>query len=175
MRTTRRLYFGLWVSLGAALVHLAGLAALPYLVMGRFILAQSSSAGENVFVHYELPTAAWRERVRPCPDLAYSSAVFDVSEGPLHVVVPMTAPYTSLAGYARNTDTFFAVNDRTGGGPVVELVLVGPSTPRNGLEGLRVVESPTDAGVLLVRRVVPSGPAFASIDDARRRARVEFR
>lgn len=174
MRTTRWLYFALWVSLGAAFVHLVGLAALPYLVMERFMLGQSNIAGGNVFVHYDLPTATWHELKRPSPDVAYSIAVFDLSEGPLHVVVPMTAPYTSLAGYARNTDTFFAVNDRTAGGPVVDRVLVGPRTPRNGLEGQQLVESPTDVGVLMVRRVVPSEAAFESIDTARRRARVEF-
>ena len=123
----------------------------------------------------ELATAASRTIVRPSPDLAYSSAVFDVSERPLHVVVPLSAPYTSLSGFASNTDNFFAVNDRSAGGDVIDVVLVGPSTPRDGLEGLRVIESPSDRGVLLVRRVVPSAEAFPVIDAARQRARAELR
>ena len=172
---TRTLHWWLCVLLGAAAVHVAALAALPYVVMGRLLFEQARDAGENVFAHADLATADWHERVRPSPDLAYSSAVFDVRERPLHVVVPVTKPYTALAGFALNTDNFFVVNDRTAGGPNIDLVLVGPSTPRVGLEGLRLVEAPSDLGILLVRRVVPSGNAFASIDGARRQARVEIR
>ena len=126
-------------------------------------------------MHPPLATAESRAIVRPSPDLAYSSAVFDVSERPLHVVVPLTAPYTSLSGFATNTDNFFALNDRTAGGDPIDVVLVGPSTPRAGLEGLRVVESPSDRGVLLVRRVVPNPEAFAVIDAVRQRTRAEPR
>jgi hypothetical protein len=55
------------------------------------------------------------------------------------------------------------------------VVLVGPSTPRAGLEGQRLVESPSDRGVLLGWRVVPSAEAFAAIDAARQRTRAEPR
>ena len=172
---TRTLHWLFCVALGAAAVHVAALVALPYVVMGRLIVEQTRDAGQNVFAHSALPTAEWHERVRPSPDLAYSSAVFDVRKRPLHVLVPVTEPYTALAGFALNTDNFFVENDRTADGPTIDLVLVGPSTPREGLAGLRVVESPSDWGVLLVRRVVPSETAFVAIDDVRRRSRVEFR
>lgn len=172
---TRAAHWLLCVVLGAAAVHVAALAALPYVVMGRLVLEQKRDAGKNVFAHSALPTADWRERVRPSPDLAYSSAVFDVRERPLHVVVPVTAPYTALSGFALNTDNFFVMTDREADGPDIDVVLVGPSTPRDGLEGQRLVEAPSDIGILLVRRVVPTGTAFASIDDARRQARVESR
>ena len=172
---TRNLHWLLSVLLGAAVVHVAALGALPYVVMGRLILEQTRGAGENTFAHSALPNAAWHERVRASPDLAYSSAVFDVREHPLHVVVPVTEPYTALAGFSLNTDNFFVVDDQDVSGPTIDLVLVGPSTPRAGLAGLPLVEAPSDFGLLLVRRVVPNETAFASIDGARRQARVEFR
>jgi uncharacterized membrane protein len=165
----------LGVLLGAALVHVAAVWALPRAIMSRVLAVLAAQAGENSFVHPPLATAESRTIVRPSPDLAYSSAVFEVSERPLRVVVPLTAPYTSLSGFASDTDNFFALNDLTAGVDTIDLVLVGPSTPRGGLEGLRVVESPSDRGVLLVRRVVPSAEAFPAIDAARQRARAELR
>jgi uncharacterized membrane protein len=172
---SRALGWLLGVLVGAALVHVAAVAALPRAIMSRVLGGLAAQAGENAFVHPPLATAESRAIVRPSPDLAYSSAVFDVSERPLHVVVPLTAPYTSLSGFATDTDNFFALNDRTAGADPIDVVLVGPSTPRAGLEGLRVVESPSDRGVLLVRRVVPSAEAFAAIDAARQRTRAELR
>jgi len=171
----RALPWLLGIALGAAAVHVAAVAALPYVIMGRVLAVMGKQAGVNQLVHPPLATDASRTVVRPSPDLAYSSALFDVSEHPLHVVVPVSGPYTSLSGFARNTDNFFAMNDLGAGGDVIDVVIVGPRTKRAGLEGLRVIESPTDRGVLLVRRVVPSPAAFPAIDALRQRERVEAR
>ncbi len=168
----RALVFWLAIAAGAALVHLAAVAALPRAIMSRVLAGLGAQAGANVFVHPPLATAESRAVVRPSPDLAYSSAVFDVSERALRIEVPLSAPYTSLSGFAANTDNFFALNDQTAGSDPIEVVLVGPGTPRAGLEGLTVVESPTDRGVLLVRRVVPRADAFGAIDAIRQRARL---
>ena len=163
------------VLVGAALLHVGAVALLPYAIMSRVLGGLGAQAGENVFVHPPLATAESRAIVRPSPDLAYSSAVFDVSERPLHIEVPLTPPYTSLAGFATNTDNFFAVNDQNVESGAIDVVLVGPSTPREGLAGRRVIDSPSDRGVLLVRRVVPSAEAFPAIDAARQRTRAEPR
>ena len=159
----------LGVLMGAALVHFAAVTALPRLVMGR-AMSRLQQAAINEFAHAPLATAAARGIVRPSPDLAYSSLVFDVSARPLSVTVPLTGPYTSLSGFAANTDNFFAINDLTAGASEIAVIVVGPSTPRGELAGARLVESPSDRGVLLVRRVVPSAAAFAEIDAVRRRA-----
>ena len=158
---------------GAALVHVAAVALLPYAIMSRVLGGLGAQAGENVFVHPSLATAESRAIVRPSPDLAYSSAVFDVSEHPLRIQVPLTSPYTSVSGFATNTDNFFALNDRSTEADAIDVVLVGPSTPREGLAGRRVIESPSDRGALLVRRVVPSAEAFPAIDAIRKRARLD--
>jgi len=161
------------VSLAAVVVHFAALAALPYAIM-RTAMGRMQRAATNEFAHTPLATAEARAIVRPSPDLAYSSLVFDVSERPLAVRVPLTAPYTSLSGFAANTDNFFAINDRTAGASEIEIVLVGPDTPRGDLGAARVVESPTGRGILLVRRVVPAPEAFAEIDAVRRRASAQL-
>jgi len=157
------------VVLGALVVHFAAIAALPHAIM-RGAMSRLQAAPVNTFAHGPLATAASRAIVRPSPDLAYSSLVFDVSEHALAVRVPLTPPYTSLSGFAANTDNFFAINDRTAGASEIEIVLVGPATPRRDLGSARIVEAPSERGILLVRRVVPSAEAFAEIDAVRRRA-----
>jgi len=171
----RGLLCSLAILAGAALVHVAAVWVVPRAIMSRVLTGLAGQAGVNHFVHPPLATSDSRTIVRPSPDLAYSSAVFDVRSRPLHVVVPITEPYTSLAGFASDTDNFFALNDRTAGADPIDVVLVGPSTPRAGLDGLRVIESPSDRGVLLVRRVVPNAEAFPAIDAVRHHASAEPR
>jgi uncharacterized membrane protein len=169
----RALPWLLGIALGAGAVHLAAVALLPRVIMGRVFAGFAEQAAPNQFVHPPLATHAARAVVRPSPDLAYSSAVFDVSAEPLHVTVPLSAPYTSLSGFADNTDNFFALNDQTAGSDPIDVVIVGPSTPRDGLAGRRVIEAPSDRGVLLVRRVVVGPDAFAAVDAVRKQARTE--
>jgi uncharacterized membrane protein len=163
----------LGIALGAAGVHVAAIALLPRAIMSRVFAGFSAQAPPNQFVHPPLATHESRTIVRPSPDLAYSSALFDVSDHALRVIVPLSAPYTSLSGFADNTDNFFALNDQTAGTDPIDVVIVGPGTPRHGFEGMRVVEAPSDRGVLLVRRVVVGAEAFAAVDAVRQRARAE--
>ena len=165
----------LGIALGAALVHVGAVALLPRAMMRGVFAGFAAQGPPNQFVHPPLATHETRAVVRPSPDLAYSAALFDVGEHPLRVIVPLSAPYTSLSGFATNTDNFFALNDQTAGADPIDVVIVGPSTKRAGLAGLRLIESPSDRGVLLVRRVVPSAEAFPAIDAIRQRARVETR
>lgn len=157
------------VLIGTALSHVAAVTLAPYAIM-HAAMGRLKAAATNAFAHVPLATAASRTIVRPSPDLAYSTLVFDVSERALEVSVPLTAPYTSLSGFASNTDNFFAINDRTALGSEIAIVLVGPSTPRADFANARVVESPSDRGILLVRRVVARPAAFAELDAVRRRA-----
>jgi len=162
------------VLLGAVVVHFVAVAALPYAIM-RAAMGRMQRAATNELAHSPLATAESRGIVRPSPDLAYSSLVFDVSECALEVRVPLTAPYTSLSGFAANTDNFFAVNDLGTSAKVIgelQVVLWGPTLRASwdAVGDARIVHSPSDRGILLVRRVVPSQTAFAEIDAARRRA-----
>jgi uncharacterized membrane protein len=169
----RALAWLLGIALGAAAVHLAAVVLLPRAIMSRVFAGMAAQAPPNQFVHPPLASEESRAVVRPSPDLAYSSAVYDVSAQPVRVIVFSSPPYTSLSGFAANTDNFFALNDQTAGGDPIDVVLVGPSTPRAGLAGRRVIEAPSDRGVLLVRRVVTGPAAFPAIDAVRQRARIE--
>ena len=170
---SRTLRWLVLVAVGAVAIHFAAVVALPLGIMGRVLATLGAQAGVNHFAHPPLATDKSRAIVRPSPDLLYSSAVFDVSEQPLHVTVPLSAPYTSLSGFASNTDNFFAVNDQTADSDPIDVVIVGPGTPRGGLEGRRVIESPSDRGVLLVRRVVAKAEDFSALDALRQQTRAE--
>jgi uncharacterized membrane protein len=169
----RALPWLLGIALGAAAVHVTAIVLLPRAIMSRVFAGLAAETPPNQFVHPPLATDASRAVVRPSPDLAYSSALFDVSASPVRVVVFLSPPYTSLSGFAANTDNFFALNDQTAGADPIDVVLVGPGTPRDGLAGRRVIEAPSDRGVLLVRRVVTGPEAFGAVDAVRQRARIE--
>lgn len=163
----------LGIVLGAVAVHVGAVWAAPRLIMSTAIERLTADTPPNVFLHPPLATADSRSIVRPSPDLAYSSAVFDVSQRALRVRVPVTAPYTSVSGFAAQTDNVFAVNDLEAKNGWIELVLVGPGTPPVPDDGARRVASPTDRGILLVRRVVTSPEALPEIEAARARESLE--
>ena len=154
----------------AAFVYTAALFALPSAIMGVAISKIGQGGAENVFIHPPLPTADARGVVRPSPDLAYSVCIIDLSKGPMHITVPLTAPYTSVALYATNTDNYFVRNDRDSGGKSLDVIVIAPGADKPAAmpEGAELVEAPTAKGLVLVRRVVESADAFAAIDETRK-------
>ena len=150
----------------AIVVHLAIILATPNLIMG--VALKRLSFGEqkiNQWYHGPRTTEASRAVVRPSPDLAYSSCVYDLSKGPVRVVAGKAADYMSVSVYAANSDNIFAINDRQAPDGVA-LVLVGKGqTAPQGLG--TVVQSPTQRGIVLERRLAPSAEAFAAAAKAR--------
>ena len=151
-------------------VHLAALHALPNLIMSRVMTKIGGTGTTNAFMHQPLPTDKARGVVRPSPDLAYSVCMIDLTRGPVHIRVPLTEPYTSVALYASNTDNYFVRNDRDSAGKSLDVVVLGPDAqkPENLSTGAEVVTAPTTKGLVLVRRVVESVDAFATIDATRK-------
>jgi uncharacterized membrane protein len=88
----------------------------------------------------------------------------------VHVEVPLTAPYTSVALYATNTDNYYVRNDRDSGGKSLNVVVIGPGAEKPAAlpEGAELVEAPTAKGLVLVRRVVESVEAYPAIDETRK-------
>lgn len=150
----------------AIVVHLAIILATPNVIMA--VALKRVSFGEHKFnAWYDGPrtTEASRAVVRPSPDLAYSSCVYDLSKGPVRIVAGKAADYMSVSVYAANSDNIFAINDRQSPNGV-QLVLVGKGqTAPQGMG--TVVQSPTQRGVVLERRLAPSAEAFAAAAMAR--------
>ncbi|MDX2171020.1 MAG: DUF1254 domain-containing protein [Deltaproteobacteria bacterium] len=164
----------LLVTLGlAVVVHVAAVRLLPYGIMWVVMRRGAEVAGWNAPLHPPLATSAARAIVRPSPDLAYTSCMFDVRAAPLLVSAPVGNGYASVSMFADNTDNFFALNDRQAEGASIDVVVAGPHTPPFDAGGRRVVRSPSDRGIVLVRRVVENPEHFVAVDQLRRRARCE--
>lgn len=154
---------------GAAVIGHVGLVmAVPHALMN---VAMSRMSGDgariNQFSFGPRTTKDSRGVVRPSPDLAYSSCVYDLSKGPL-LVSAAPSPnqgYVSLSVFAANTDNIAAL-DTTQYPEGIRFVLkrkdqVAPA-------GMQVVNSPSDNGIILDRRLAPSAELFAEVDQARR-------
>ena len=154
----------------AVIVYIGALHALPNVIMNRVMAKVGGDGATNVFAHQPMPTDKARDVVRPSPDLAYSICIIDLSRGPVHIEVPLTKPYTSVALYASNTDNYFVRNDRDSAGKSLDVIVLGPDTqkPENLPAGAEVVAAPTTKGLVLVRCVVESAAAFAAIDATRK-------
>ena len=159
--------------LGAVLAlaaYQAALIATPRVLMKAALVRVERLGGVNVFRHPPMATAEARTIVRPSPDLAYSSCVFDLGEGPVTIeVAPVPAPYWSLSVFDARTDVAFVRNNRDSAGAAIRVVLAlaGQEVPA-GLEAVRVDGA---RGIALIRVLVESRDRFPQIDRARRASR----
>lgn len=155
----------------AAVVHVAAVAAAPKVIM-RAAIQRISGDGRaiNRWVFGPRVTAASRGVVRPSPDLAYATCVYDLAKGPVRVTAEPSSgvnagDYMSVSVYDAATDNIYAVNDRQAPqGADFVLALKGQAAPR----GAKVVISPSRTGIVLDRRLAPTPERFAPADQARR-------
>ncbi|MCE9649614.1 MAG: DUF1254 domain-containing protein [Parvibaculum sp.] len=155
----------------AAVVHVASVWAVPRLIMSVAMKKISGNGAVNAFINPPLSTAAVRAVVRPSPDLAYSICILDLSNGPVRIEVPLTAPYTSLALYTTATDNYFVRNDRGAEGKTADILVIAPGAEKPAAPaGSEIVEAPTARGLVVVRRVVESKEAFAGVDAIRKQS-----
>lgn len=168
----RALTFLVGTVIVAGAVHVAAVWALPRVIMSKVMSAVAGDARVNEFVEPPLATSTARRVVRPSPDLAYSVCILDLSRGPVHVQVPLTVPYTSVALYSAATDNFYVRSDREATGKELDVVILpkGTPAPANVPAGADVVTAPTAKGLVLVRRVVESTEAFPALDEVRKKA-----
>ena len=161
-----------WIGLVAAiamLVHWVAVGMIPGRLMGIAMERIEQNAPVNAMGHAPISTAERRVIVRPSPDLAYSTCLFDLSQGPVAVSVqPMDAPYWSLSVFDDETNVRFVRNDRETGDQPLEVVLA-----REGQDvtaGREVVRVPSDRGLALLRILVSERDAFPAVDAARQTA-----
>lgn len=154
---------------GAAVIgHVALVLAVPNVLMG-VAMDRMSEGGTaiNRFQFGDRTTEKSRRVVRPSPDLAYASCVYDLSKGPL-LVTAAPSPgqgYVSLSVFAANTDNIAALDSsQYPQGIRFVLAMKGQASPA----GERVIESPSARGIILDRRLAPTAEKFAEVDLARR-------
>ena len=173
----RALALGLTFAGVALAAHVGTILVAPHALMTLAMrkLSPANALGDaqvNTFQFARRTTAQSRAIVRPSPDLAYASCVYDLAQGPLLVSAAPTpgGGYASLSVFAANTDNigvFVTIANPQG----IRFVLARAGEPlpdKAARLALPVVLSPSRKGAILDRRLVPTAEAFALADKARR-------
>ncbi len=165
MRRAARL--GLTFVVALVIGHVGTILAAPHAIMA-VAMARLSQRGDvvNRFRFAPRVDGASRSVVRPSPDLAYGSCVYDLAQGPIRVRAAATADhgYGLIAVFAANTDTLAAFDTLTHP-QGIDFVLALPGQPVPA--GASVVRATTTRGIILDRRLAPDAAAFAAADRAR--------
>ncbi|BEV00820.1 DUF1254 domain-containing protein [Novosphingobium olei] len=157
----------------ALAVHVITVFVAPHAIMAVAIrkLGQDGKA-VNAFQFSRRTSSQSRAIVRPSPDLAYASCVYDLDSGPLLVKAAPTpgGGYASISVFAGNTDNI-GVFDTISHPDGIRFVLAraGEPLPDAAVRlALPVVLSSSRQGVILDRRLAPTAETFALADKARR-------
>jgi uncharacterized membrane protein len=143
----------IWAALAIAVVsHFVFINAAPRVMMDVAIKRVSAGTA-NQWRFADRVTPLSRQIVRPSPDFAYSACSFDLSDGPVVITATPWNAYWSLSLYAANSDNFFVIDDREARyGAEITLVRAGRAHPEGAS---MVVESPSQRGIALIRRLAP--------------------
>ena len=167
----------------AAIVHVAAVLALPNVVMkkaiqkigGAYIDSVQTSGGDkgtvsaiNKIYHSPSIDVTSRKVVAPSPDLVYSAVIYDVTEKPLLITVPIPDTYWSISFFADNTDNYFVKNDRQLKSNPARFVLVGEGQGINAPPTAELVKAVTNKGIILFRSLVKGPRHFQELDRQRR-------
>ncbi len=157
----------------AVATHGVTIAAAPYVLM-NVAMKRISRGGERVnqWVHAPRTSEKSRTVVRPSPDLAYSSCIYDLSRGPVHVTAAAWDDYMSVSVFAANSDNVFVINDREAPrGTDLLIFKDGQAIPAGN--AARKVLSPSTRGIVLERRLTPTAESFVKAAAARANDRCE--
>jgi uncharacterized membrane protein len=164
--------FVLWIAGGILLggvIHLVTVLLLPRTATQNAYARLSAISPVNAMVPIPAPTA--ERELMPYMDPAFASVVcrYDLSKGPLKLTAPVTAAYTSVSFYTRNGVAYYAINDRAAGRRVIELDLMTsaqrallPEDEDVTAADRLIVESPGEAGLIVVRALAPEPGLMAA-------------
>ncbi len=149
------------VLLGGA-VHIATVIILPRTATKDAYSRLEPIAPVNTVVALPAPTAD--AAPMPFMDPAFAAAVcrYDLSQGPMKLIVPVRTAYTSVSFYTRYDVAYYAINDRAAGRRVIELDLMTveqhnqmPEEEDVTAADRLIVESPTLTGLIAIRAMAP--------------------
>jgi uncharacterized membrane protein len=141
----------------AAVVHVAVVALVPIAVASVFMSRLAATYGVNNVVATALPTDKARNVVKPSPDLLYAACVYDISAGPVHVLIDAPAGYWSLSLFSRNTDNYFklgGVDVKSGRAELVVGSANAAAQAQRDFPDAKFVAAPGASGVMLARVLV---------------------
>ena len=141
-----------------AVGHAATLALTPLVIMDRAMAAMAERGVPlHAFVLSARITPATQTVVRPSPDLAYSICRYDLAQAPSGVRVE-AAGWRGLSSVSVFDATTANIAALPIGPQGAGLTLV-----RDGEAGPGRVVSPTDQGLILIRRLAPSQAEYDAV------------
>lgn len=161
----------------AVFVHWLALNLAPGVIMDRAMAALEARGVElHAFTTPQRVTPKTQQVVRSSPDLYYALCRYDLRQGGdmkdvvtnLAVTMAPWDDYQSLSFFDARTNNFATIRG-TGNAVRVAVKRGGrsgyaePFPPEDAGPGSPdfIVHSPTDTGVILIRRLAPTGEAFA--------------
>lgn len=146
----------------AAAAHALTLHFAPSFIMARAMDALAErGVALHAFTRPQRVTPTSQQVVRSSPDLYYALCRYDLGQSgtPLAVTLGQWPDYQSLSFFDARTDNFATLR---GTGRALSVRLLPPgSTPEEG-----AIVSPTDKGVILIRRLAPDAARFAAAAEA---------
>jgi uncharacterized membrane protein len=90
------------------------------------------------------------------PDIIYSFAAYDVSQGPIriHCVIPTDITYWSVSFYDMNSQNFFVENSLAAQSSELDLILAAQGVDSKLLLNEKVITSSTNKGMIAIRAVI---------------------
>jgi uncharacterized membrane protein len=97
-------------------------------------------------------------------DPAFAAAVcrYDLSNGTIKLIAPVSQAYTSVTFYTRKSVAYYAINDRAAGRRTIELDLMTPEQHADMPEeedvtaaDRLIIESPSTVGLIVLRALAP--------------------
>lgn len=139
----------------AITAHFAVLYAAPGVIMNTALdTLKGRGIAQHAFTTPARITPQSQAVVRSSPDLFYSLCRYDLSDPGkvLKVTMAEWPGYQSLSFFDANTNNFVT---RRGSSQRIEVQLAGP-----GSAGTGSIDSPTQRGAVLIRRLAPSQELF---------------
>lgn len=155
----------LWTLAGIVLglvVHLSTILFLPRTATNDAYSRLAQVAKINSVVSLPQPDPAGAVMPFMDPSLATAVCRYDLNEGPLKLIAPVSQAFTSVSFYTRYGTAFYAITDRAAGRRTIELDLMTPAQRKLVPEeedvtsaDRLIVESPTSTGLILIRALSP--------------------
>jgi uncharacterized membrane protein len=144
------------------IVHLSTVLAMPQAAKQDAYSRLAPLTPVNTMVSLAVPTA--ENAIMPFMDPAFAAAVcrYDLSNGSLKLIAPVSQAYTSVTFYTRRSVAYYAINDRAAGRRSIELDLMTPEQHAEVPEeedvtaaDRLIIESPSTMGLIVLRALAP--------------------
>jgi uncharacterized membrane protein len=144
------------------IVHLSTVLAMPQAATEDAYSRLVPLTPVNAVVPLTAPTPT--AATMPFIDPAFAAAVcrYDLSNGIIKLIAPVSQAYTSVTFYTRKSVAYYAINDRAAGRRAIELDLMTPDQHAQVPEeedvtaaDRLIIESPSTTGLIVLRTLAP--------------------